>query len=214
MMNTPYIRNPVKTAVLVFFEALLVVSCAHTPPAGGTRVTKITDPNPIPLGTAELQMENFPAGLKGNEAEAYYYAQDDLVALEIGYQLVTYRQFWDEPARKMLLDALSLYQDDYASGNFPAKGAKARHAYGSTRGITEWQQLPFLKVLRVFKVFPKFDLGYSLKGTSSYFTIIQNKAPEVNYPAEEIVSPQLTLYFTPGQAQALAALFKELPKGE
>jgi hypothetical protein len=209
MIKTLYTRQSVKTVILFFIEALFLASCAGGPLAGPSRVTKVTDPNPVSLGTADMATAKFfsAAGLNENEAKVLYYTDDDLASLEFRYQLVSYRQYWDEPARKVLLDSVSLYLNDSEAKNFPAKGAKARHAYGSIRGLVEWQQLSFF---REFKALPYFDLGYSVKDADSYFTITQNEAQEVNYPGEKSSSLRITLYFTPEQVQALAAIFADL----
>jgi hypothetical protein len=211
MMNTRRKWGPVKTAVQFLGAALLVVSCVNAPPsgsiAGERRVTNSTDPNPVSLGTAEWAEEGFFSftKLKNREATVLYYTLDNLVVLEARRQGATLRQLWDEPARKLFLDSVSKYQNDYGTGNFPEKRAKARRAYGSIRGVIEWQQFPFS---RRFKAFPDFNLGYLLKGAEPYFTVTHTEAEDVNYPRDKINSVPLTLYFTQEQAQALAAFFE------
>jgi hypothetical protein len=205
-MKIGFDRKSVKLGILFFLEAALVVSCANVPPAGERRVTEITDPNPISLGTVALEEAKLfsTSALKNSEAAVLYYAMDDLVALEVSRKVGAARQFWDGAARKVFLDSVSLYQADHEAKNFPEKGTRARRAYGSIRGFIEWQQISFF---RVFRAFPDFDLGYSVKGAEFYFSVSQGEAPDVNYPGDGITSFRSALYFTPEQAQALAAIF-------
>jgi hypothetical protein len=128
--------------------------------------------------------------------------------LEFPYQTVTYRQYWDRPARELFISAVERYQGEQSRGGPPRQGAaKARRAYGRFKTRTEWGVLPFMLN---YAANPQVDLGYTFIGETPYFTITQYEAEHIgadsNNRAESL---RISLYLTPQWAAALAAQFTE-----
>ncbi|MDR0719721.1 MAG: hypothetical protein LBF78_08810 [Treponema sp.] len=191
---------------LVFCFCLLLFSCAGVPDSA-ERLSEVKDRNPVLLGeiTIETNDSFFSAGK--NEAvqvSVYWYPGDNAAALEIPFQYIKFLQYWDKSAREVFFEAFKSFKKDLEELNFNLSGAKARRAYGSIRGLTEWRSLP---VTGAFKAFPYYEFGYHKAGDAVFFTIIQTDAEEVTFSSMDLESPRIAALFTPAQAESLAEIF-------
>jgi hypothetical protein len=131
------------------------------------------------------------------------------VALEFKYELITHRQFWDEAGRKQFAAALELYKTDYAERKLIIKPRKTRAVYGKTQGRSEWETFRLAKT-RV--TFPVITLGYRFKNDMPFFTTLMLSAVEYGDSADNSTreeSPQISMYCTRAQADALVQLFDQ-----
>ena len=82
----------------------------------------IADIDPFTIETIYVTFDAFfSSKLKETKVDVIFYPRENLVALEFRHELVRYRQFWDQAARKLFIDALALYKEDFAAKNLQFK---------------------------------------------------------------------------------------------
>jgi hypothetical protein len=137
-----------------------------------------------------------------------FYPRVNLVALEFRYELVTYRQFWDQAARQRFIEALELYKQDFENRRLQGKYNRSRAVYGKAQGRAEWETFRFSAT---YKSSPFLELGYRFRGESPYFTVLQRSAKEETgiTSSSDMESRQLSMYYTRAQGEKLAQLFNQ-----
>jgi hypothetical protein len=184
----------------------LLISCAGAPP--GTE-TPAPPPGASEAGEALLGFRLlFPTRIEASGAALVFQPALNRAYLEFPYQTVTYRQYWDRPARELFIAAVNLYQADLDTGGPPRQSAaKARRAYGRFNTRTEWGIFPSMLN---YAAYPQVDLGYTLIDGTPYFTLTQYETKHLgadgNNRAESL---RISLYFTLEWAEALARQFAE-----
>jgi len=188
---------------------LLLLSC------GSVDLSKkypnmIADADPFPVGAVEAQFDRFfSSKLNKTEVQAVFYPRLNAVSLEFRYQLLKYRQFWDESARKQFAASLELYKRDFEDKKLIDKHRKTRAVYGTVKGRLEWEMSRFTKT-RISK--PTIEIGYRFKENSAFFATIMRSAKEVigdEDSTDPVDSQQVNMYLTPAQADEIAALFDQ-----
>jgi len=137
-----------------------------------------------------------------------FYPRENAVALEFKNNTGLYTQFWNQEGRRLFIDALNRYKEDFANQNLTSNYNKSRAAYGKVKGRFQWKTLKFSAAYRSS---PVVELGYRFRDESPYFAVHQKAAKEESGANSEGIkeSPQYSLYFTRAQAEELAALFDE-----
>jgi len=170
----------------------------------------VADADPIAVGIVDAALDRmFSTKLNRAELEVIFYPRLNAVALEFKYELLTYRQFWNEANRQQFAAALELYKADYAARNLINKYKKTRSIYGKVKGQTEWEAF---KYARTHNAYPVIELGYRFNGETPFFTSFMRPAKEQNSRrdgSDPDNSPAITLYFTRAQAEELVWLFDQ-----
>jgi hypothetical protein len=195
-----------KKSFPVFCSCLLLFSCVSAPDSA-ERLSEIKDRNPVLLGEIAVGINDsfFSTGkTEAVQVSVYWYPDDNAAALEIPFQYIKFLQYWDKSAREAFFAAFKGFKKDLGDLNFNLLGTKARRAYGSIRGLTEWRSLP---ITGVFKAFPYYEFGYHKAGDTVFFTVIQTEAQEVTFTSMDLESPRIAALFTPAQAESLAEMF-------
>ena len=195
-------------AALAGAAVVLVLSCTSVDPAK-KYPNMVANVDPISAGTIEAEFDRFfSTKLNKNTVEAIFYPRLNAVALEFRYEMIRYRQFWDEDTRKQFADALERYKTDYAARNLTTKYRKSRSIYGRIKGRVEWETF---KLTKTRVGYPVIELGYRFKENSPFFATLMRSAKEENPPPGESSSesPQVTMYFTRAQADELVKLFDQ-----
>jgi len=166
--------------------------------------------DPFPIGSVEAQFDRFfSSKVNKVQIDAVFHPRLNSVALEFKYELSTYRQFWDEPARKQFAASLELYKKDFEEKKLIDSYRKTRSVYGNVKGHLEWDALKFAKT-RVS--YPIIDLGYRFKEKAAFFSIYMRPAKEVQDEGDSsssMDSQQVYTYFTRAQADQLVMLFDQ-----
>jgi hypothetical protein len=170
----------------------------------------IADADPVSAGTVEAQLDRFLSS-KVNKVEiaVVFHPRLNAVSLEFKYELLKYRQFWDEPARKQFAASLELYKRDFEDRKLANNSRKTRDVYGKTKGRVEWEAFKYAKT-RVSN--PTIELGYRFKEDSAFFTTLMRSAKEVMSEGDSsspMDSQQISMYFTRAQADELVKLFDQ-----
>jgi hypothetical protein len=170
----------------------------------------VANVGPYSVGTIEAQIDKFfSSKVKTTEVIVFFYPRLNSVALEFKYELITYRQFWDEENRKAFAAALELYKKDYEERKLIKRPRRTRAVYGKMLGRNEWETFKFAKN-RV--AFPVINLGYRFKKDVPYFAVLMQSALETDDSLENtnrLESPQITMYFTRAQADELVEFFDQ-----
>jgi len=186
----------------------------------------VADMDPFSIGTAKVQLDRsfpvfspvFSKTVKEVEMEAVFHPRLNTVFLEFNYGITngltkkglsTYKQAWDEPARKMFADALALYKKDFDHKKLVDNYKKTRAVYGKTKVRFEWKLIDYTKN-RVS--YPVLEIGYQFKGTSPFFATFMRAAKEEIKDGDDtdaVSSQAAYMYFTRAQADAMAALFDQ-----
>lgn len=193
---------------LAGIAGFLVLSCASTDPAK-KYPNMVANVNPFSVGTLEAQFDRmFSARLNKAEIEAIFYPRLNSVALEFRYEMIRYRQFWDETARNQFAEALERYKTDYEARNLVDRYGRTSAAYGRVKGRLEWETFRLGKT-RVSH--PAIALGYRFREKSPFFATLMRSAKEVNPDSGDSPdqSQQVIMYFTRAQAEELVALFDQ-----
>ncbi|GHV64705.1 hypothetical protein AGMMS49587_17620 [Spirochaetia bacterium] len=194
---------------------LLLSSCQNT--GGGKRTLSphlnffsSRTRDAVAIGSAAMQFDKmFSSVIEKKEVDVWFDPETDEVFLQFKYQSVTYRQYWDKPNRLKFITALEKYKADYASKNLNLKSSRARRAYGTLSGKTEWGQFS-ANVLMSSRARPRVNLGYQFKQESPYFSVTQQSAENlVNANDVKQYSLDIITYFTRAQADELAKLFDQ-----
>jgi hypothetical protein len=171
----------------------------------------IADMDPISVGAIFGQFQRMlSSSLEGKDINVYFMPRTDEVYLEFKYQTLTFRQYWEKADRLKFITALERYKKDYAARALKLKGARARRAYGSFDGKTEWGQVN-TSFLMNSRAFPNMELGYQFKKKNPYFTVYMQAAPDVLNLGDgyERDSLSVMLYLNRAQGDELLALFNQ-----
>ena len=170
----------------------------------------IANVDPFPVGAVEAQFDRFfSSKVNKTEVQAVFYPRLNAVSLEFRYQLLKYRQFWDESARKQFAASLELYKRDFEDGKLINNHRKTRAVYGTVKGRLEWEMSRLTKT-RISN--PTIEIGYRFKENSAFFATIMRSAKEVigdEDSTDPIDSQQVNMYLTRAQADEIAMLFDQ-----
>jgi len=170
----------------------------------------IADMDPLSAGTVEAQLDRFfSSKVNKVEIETVFHPRLNAVSLEFKYELLKYRQFWDESARKQFAASLELYKRDFEDKKLVNNSRKTRDVYGKAKGRVEWEASKFTKT-RVSN--PTIELGYRFKENMPFFTTLMRSAKEVMDEGDSSTpmdSQQISMYFTRAQADELVKLFDQ-----
>jgi hypothetical protein len=170
----------------------------------------VADMDPFSVGTFEAQLDRFLSSkVKKTEFETVFHPRHNYVSLEFKHELLTYRQFWDEPARKQFAAALELYKRDFADGKLANNNRKSKSVYGNVKGRVEWLMSKYTKT-RVSN--PIIEIGYQFKENTPFFTTLMRSAKEVITDDDNSTatnSQPINMYFTRAQADVLAEIFDQ-----
>jgi hypothetical protein len=206
---------PIKVpAGAVFFLVLLCVlmgmsSCTSSVDYERKYPRMVANADPISAGTIEAEFDQtFSPKLKSVQIEVIFHPRLNAVSLEFRFDLLRYRQFWDDDARRQFTTALKIYKEDYAARNFIDRHRKTRAVYGKAKGQVEWETFKFS---RIRTAYPVIELGYRFRNKMPFFACHMPSTQEVmgerDYSQEQ--SHQITMYFTRAQADELVKLFDE-----
>ena len=154
-------------------------------------------------------MAYFPTRIKQIPLTLNFDPRSGMAYIQLKYQTVTYRQYWDPANRARFIAAVERYHADYDARNLPErKRRRSRRAYDTLMGLAEWESLSFTASARSR---PRIYLGYAFHDNNPYFFVTQmpakNEIP-INDDAKRD-SLQIELYFTRAMATALAQLFDQ-----
>jgi len=170
----------------------------------------VADMDPFSIGTFEAQFDRFLSSkVKKTEIEAVFHPRYNYVSLEFKYDLLTYRQFWDEPARKQFAASLELYKRDFQDGKLVNNNRKSKSVYGNVKGRVEWLMSKYTKT-RVSN--PIIEIGYQFKENTPFFTTLMRSSKEIltdDDNSTATYSQQLNMYFIRAQADVLAGFFDQ-----
>jgi len=170
----------------------------------------VADADPLSAGTVEAQLDRFLSSKVNKvEIEVVFHPRLNAVSLEFRYELLKYRQFWDESARKQFAASLELYKRDFEDRKLVNNPRKTRNVYGKTKGRVEWEAFKYTKT-RVAN--PTIELGYRFKEDRAFFTTLMRSAKEVMGEGDSstpVDSQQISMYFNRAQADELVKLFDQ-----
>jgi len=170
----------------------------------------IANVDPFSVGTIEAQFDRFLSSkVKKAEIEVIFHPRLNLVSLEFKYELLTYRQFWDESARKQFAASLLLYKRDFEDSKLIDNYRKTRTVYGNVKGRLEWEATKYTKT-RISK--PTIEIGYRFKENTPFFTTTMRSAKEEMSEGDSstpLDSQQINMYFTRAQADGLSGIFDQ-----
>ena len=204
-----FFRHTVLMKLLAVVALFLLLSCGTV-----DRTKKyphmVADADPVSAGAIEAEFDRiFSSKLNKIPVEVIFYPRLNAVALEFRYELITYRQFWDEAGRRQFATALEQYKKDYAERNLSGRYRKTRAIYGKTEGRVEWQTFKFAKTRLAF---PAIELGYRFREDRPFFATLMQPAREeddFNDSSPPAESQQISMYFTRAQADDLVKLFDQ-----
>jgi hypothetical protein len=170
----------------------------------------VANADPFSVGAVEAQFDRFFSS-KVNKAEVQtvFHPRLNAVSLEFKYELMNYRQFWDESARKQFAASLELYKKDFEDKKLIDKYRKTKDVYGNVKGRLEWEAFKYTKT-RISN--PKIEIGYRFKENTPFFTTLMRSAQEVVGEmgnSSGVDSQQINIYFTRTQADELVRLFDQ-----
>ena len=196
-------------AVMTTFVVFSTLSCATADPVKRFP-DMVADMDPIPVGTIYAVFDRaIGRGLNTVRGEAFFYPRLNAVALEFRHEFVTFRQFWDETARRHFATALDSYNADFDAQNLITQHRRTRNVYGSVVGRLEWQTARFT-TLHV--AYPVIEIGYRFRDNSPFFTTLMRSAmsePTHEASSSRAESRQLNMYFTRAQAADLVRVFDQ-----
>jgi len=197
------------TAAILSAAALSLLSCAGVDPVRRFP-GMVADMDPIPVGSVDAALDRpIGRGLNVISVDVVFHPRLNSVALEFRHEFVTYRQFWDEPARRHFAVALENYLADFDARNLVNRHRQTRNAYGRVSGRLEWQTARFT-VNHV--AYPTIEIGYRFRENAPFFATLMRSARSEETQgagAGRIESRQLNMYFTRAQAGELAAMFDQ-----
>jgi len=170
----------------------------------------IANMDPFSVGSVEVQFDRFLSRRVNRVVvETVFHPRLNSVSLEFKYELLTYRQFWDEAARKQFAASLELYKRDFEDSKLIDNYRKTRAVYGNTRGRLEWETTKYTKT-RVSN--PTIDIGYRFRENTPFFTTLMRSAREImgeGDSAPPVDSQAINMYFTRAQASDLVEIFDQ-----
>jgi hypothetical protein len=169
----------------------------------------VANVGPVSAGTIEAEFDRtFSSKLKSMEVEVIFYPRLNSVALEFRRDLLQYRQFWDEDARRQFTAALEIYKEDYATRKFIDRHRKTRAVYGKVKGQVEWETFRYSRI-RV--AYPAIELGYRFVNKMPFFATFMPSMREIseNGDTGQEESQQISIFFTRAQADELIKLFDQ-----
>lgn len=197
-----------KKVFLIFGVIFLCFSCGNIDMAK-KYPNMVADLDPFSVGNLDLSFDQFfSSKVKPNNVNIMFYPRENLVALEFRYELIRYRQFWDQNARKGFIAAVKQYKEDFDAKKLITKFNKSRSAYGKVQGFVEWETFKFTST---YNASPLMELGYRFRGESPYFCVLQRSAREesgINSGAN-LESKQINIYYTKAQSDRLAEIFDQ-----
>jgi len=197
------------TLTMLGFTMILLLSCKSVDLAK-KYPNMIANVDPFPVGAVEAQFDRFfSSKVNKVEIQTVFHPRLNAVSLEFKYELMNYRQFWDEPARKQFAASLELYKKDFEDKKLVDKYRKTKAVYGNVKGRIEWEAFKYTKT-RVSN--PIIDIGYRFKEGNAFFTTLMRTAKEEvgeNDNSKPMDSQQLNMYFTRAQADELVKLFDQ-----
>jgi len=196
-------------AVMTSFVVFSTLSCATVDPVRRFP-GMVADMDPIPVGTVYGVFDRIIGrGLNTVSMEAVFHPRLNAVALEFRHEFVTFRQFWDETARRHFAMALDRYNEDFDARNLTNRYRRTRNAYGSVTGRLEWQTARFTTV---HVAYPVIEIGYRFRDNAPFFATLMR--PSRSEPSQEtgatpVESRQIHMYFTRAQAADLVRIFDQ-----
>ena len=195
-----------KIKILALTAAILYISCG-TVDLAKKYPNMVADIDPYQIGSVSASFDRFMfPHIRENNIDVFFYPRENMVVLDFRYELLHYRQFWDEPGRQRFTEALSRYKEDLANQNMLTRYNRTRDIYGRFKGRTEWE---FFKYTATYFSLPVMELGYRFREDVPYFAILQNSARDesgINNKSRQ-ESVEISIYFSGAQAEALASLF-------
>ena len=185
--------------------ALLYTSCKHTSNAV-KYPDMVADIDPFQIGSTSVSFDRtFSTNLKSERVEVFFYPRENEVALEVTNSTYRLSLFWNKDARRLFIEALNRYEEDFAEKRLITNYNKTGAIYGKTKIRFQWKTL---KVSPTYRASPYIEIGYRFREDAPFFMLRQKAAREESGVNEGIKeSPQYALYFTRAQARELAALF-------
>ena len=187
---------------------VLALSCGSVDPAK-RYPNMVANLDPVSAGTIEAEFDRFfSSKLNKTDVEVIFYPRLNAVALKFRYESVTYRQFWDQTARKQFADALERYKIDYAERKLSTNYNRTRAVYGRVKGHIEWETF---RITITHIAYPNIEMGYRFRENSPFFTTLMRPALDTNKYGEEsrAESQRINMYFTRTQAEDLVKLFDQ-----
>ena len=174
----------------------------------------VANMDPIHVGSVYAVFDRaFGIGLNTLPVEAVFHPRTNSVSLEFRYEFVSYRQFWDETARRQFIAALERYNEDFEARNLINRHRQTRSVYGRVNGRLEWQTMRFTAV---HVSYPVIEIGYRFReteqGSRPFFTTLMRSARSEEAHGSglgQTESRQIRMHFTPSQAAALADIFDQ-----
>jgi hypothetical protein len=197
-------------ASLVGAIIVLMFSCQTTPDLSKKYPKMVANMNPIQVGSIEAEFDKMLSSQVSTvEVKAVFHPRLNSVALEFRHDFITYRQFWDEDARKYFADALERYKSDYAERKLVDRYTRSRASYGKTQGQLEWEAFRYTKTRTSH---PVIDIGYRFRNKMPFFTTHMRSAKaidKIDGSETKENSSQVIMYFTRAQADDLVKLFDQ-----
>ena len=170
----------------------------------------VADMDPISVGSFYAAFDRMiGGGVNTSRVEATFHPRLNAVALEFRYEFVTFRQFWDEAARRHFAWALEQYNADFEARTLVNQQRRTRSVYGRVVGRLEWQTTRF-GVVHV--AYPVIELGYRFRENAPFFaTLMRSARPGggVEAGSAQTESRQMFMYFTRAQAADLVRMFDQ-----
>ncbi|MCL1812667.1 MAG: hypothetical protein FWG29_04005 [Treponema sp.] len=196
-----------KKYIIFLAAAVLAVSCSHTEKAPN-HPNMIANVDPFSIGSVDASLDQFfSLKLKEVTVEVVFDPRENEVVLEWSHNMGHFRQIWNEPGRRLFIEGLKRYNDDFTRQNLVDKYNKSRAAYGKFKGQFQWKPLRFSATYRSL---PVVEVGYRFRDNAPYFSINQMAAKEESGTNRSIgESPASSMYFTRAQGEELANLFDQ-----
>jgi len=170
----------------------------------------VADADPIHLGSVYAAFDRIiGGGVNTANVEVFFHPRRNAVALEFRREFVTYRQFWDETARRQFIAGLERYNADFEARALVNRPRQTRSVYGRVSARLEWQTMRFT-VLHV--AYPTIDIGYRFRENAPFFATLMRSArsaEEMGGGSGQTESRQMFMYFTRDWAADLAAMFDQ-----
>jgi len=200
-------------AAMVLLAAFSALSCANVDPVRRFP-GMVADMDPIPTGAVYVVFDRaFGGGINQVSVDTVFHPRLNAVSLEFRHEFVTYRQFWDEPARRHFLTALERYNADFEERNLVNRQRQTRNVYGRVSGRLEWQTARFTAV---HVSYPVIEIGYRFRetgqGSRPFFTTLMRSARSEEAHGSglgQTESRQIRMSFTRAQAADLAGIFDQ-----
>ena len=198
----------IPAAILALITVFLMSSCTSANPSR-RYPNMVADLDPISVGTVQAVFDRLLSSrLDNRDIEVIFYPRLNAVALEFRHEFVTYRQFWNQEARRLFIAALDRYKADFEARNLVDRYNRTRSAYGRVSGRVEWETF---RLSRTYASAPIIELGYRFRSDSPFFATLMRsaKAEDTSGSSPDIQSQQINMYFTRAQADELARLFDQ-----